>query len=109
MRAHFTRAAEAGDLPSVQEIVHADIPYLDATIEEIHRLGGTVSSNVRMTLCDTQILGYYVPKGTDVFMVSSSKLPSALNRGHKALKSNSFVKGLTMWLPLSPLTNVSAV
>lgn len=32
-------AAEAGDLPTAQVIVKADIPYLDAFIEENHRWG----------------------------------------------------------------------
>jgi cytochrome P450 len=69
LRARYLRAASEGNLPSIQEIVKSDIPFLDATIEEIHRLGGTASIGTRVTLCDTQILGYHVPKGTDVFTV----------------------------------------
>lgn len=70
LRAQYTRAAESGTLPTAEEIAAAEIPYLDATIEEIHRLGGTASVNTRVALCDTQILGFSIPKGTDVFMVS---------------------------------------
>src|SRR5256714_6951297 len=70
LRAQFRLAAEATDLPSVQEIVRSNIPYLDETIEEIHRLGGTASVGTRVTLCDTQILGHHIPKGIDVFTVS---------------------------------------
>ena len=62
---------DAGELPSVDEIVQSNIPYLDATIEEIHRLGGVASGNSRVALCDTQILGYHIPKGTDIIMVSA--------------------------------------
>lgn len=74
-------------MPTVQEIVHSETPYLDATIEEFHRLGGTAPAIMRVALqvsdqgqyvqdrdadqCykDTQILGHHIPKGTDVFMV----------------------------------------
>ena len=69
LRAQFKRAYEAGDNPSVEEVVKADIPILDATIEEINRLSGTSSANMRKALCDTQVLGYHIPKGTNVFMV----------------------------------------
>jgi cytochrome P450 len=65
----YDQAKNANGLPSVQEIISTNVPYLDATIEEIHRLSGTVSANVRVALCDTNILGHIVPKGTDVFMV----------------------------------------
>ena len=71
LRTHHKRAHDAGHAPTVDEIVKADIPYLDATIEEFHRLGGTASSNVRRALCDTEVLGYPIPKGTDVFMINN--------------------------------------
>ena len=71
LRAHYKRAHEAGEMPTVEEIVKADIPYLDATIEEFSRLGNTASANMRRALCDTEVLGYQIPKGTDVFMLNS--------------------------------------
>lgn len=75
LRAQHARAAEAGTQPTAEEIARASVPYLDACIEEIHRLGGTASVNTRVALCDTQILGFHVPKGTDVFMVRCSSIP----------------------------------
>lgn len=67
----FGRAKDTASDPSVDEIVRSTIPYLDATIEEVHRCGGTVSSNIRTTKEDAEVLGYVIPKGTDVFMVST--------------------------------------
>ncbi|KAK4548598.1 hypothetical protein LTR36_009508 [Oleoguttula mirabilis] len=71
LQAEFKRAWEDGDNPTVAEIVKSNIPYLDATLEETHRCGGTVSSNVRTALVNANILGHWIPKGTDVFMISS--------------------------------------
>jgi cytochrome P450 len=62
-------AKGADELRSVEEIIPTYVPYLDATIEEIHRLSGTVSVNVRVTLCDINILGHIIPKRIDVFMI----------------------------------------
>lgn len=52
--------------PSVTDILSADIPYLDATIEEISRHANTVPLLVRVTTIDTDILGYSIPKGATV-------------------------------------------
>jgi hypothetical protein len=39
------------------------------SVEEIHRLSGTISVKVRVTLCDINILGHISPKRIDVFMI----------------------------------------
>ncbi|KAG2000852.1 hypothetical protein GB937_010771 [Aspergillus fischeri] len=65
------RAAESGELPTAQEIVKADIPYLDAFIEENHRLGNSIPTVIRITTRDTVVLGHRIPKGTDVFMLTN--------------------------------------
>jgi cytochrome P450 len=65
------RAAEAGELPTAQEIVKAKVPYLDAFIEENHRCGNTVPAIVRVSTRDTVVLGHQIPKGTDVFMMTN--------------------------------------
>lgn len=65
----FQRAKGAGETPAVDEIFKANIPYLDATIEEALRCGGTVSSNIRRAKEDAVVLGHVIPKGTDLFMV----------------------------------------
>ncbi|KAK5135427.1 hypothetical protein LTR08_005215 [Meristemomyces frigidus] len=71
LQAEFKRAREAGDNPTVDEITKANVPYLDATLEEMHRCGGTASGNIRTTLEDTEVLGHLIPKGTDVFLMTN--------------------------------------
>ncbi|KAI1407924.1 cytochrome P450 [Hypoxylon sp. FL1857] len=61
-------AVEEKRLPTFEELNHARIPYLEAVIEETLRL--TPFSIVRETMEDTQILGYRIPKGCQVFMVN---------------------------------------
>ncbi|KAI1404034.1 cytochrome P450 [Hypoxylon fuscum] len=55
--------------PSFLELRSTKIPYLDAVIEEVNRLNAFTVT--RRALVDTQILGYPIPKGTEVFMVSN--------------------------------------
>ncbi|KAM5471942.1 hypothetical protein MauCBS54593_003349 [Microsporum audouinii] len=52
--------------PSVQDILTANIPYLDGSLEEILRLSNTVPLLVRVATVDTEVLGYKIPKGTHV-------------------------------------------
>lgn len=55
-------------MPSAEEIVAADIPYLDGACEETFRLAGVAKAQLRQALVDTEILGCKVPKGAEVFM-----------------------------------------
>ena len=71
LRTAFPGPATAGTTPSAAEIVSAHIPYLDATAEEILRCGATASNQARFAKCDTELLGYHIPKGTDVFLLSN--------------------------------------
>jgi len=66
-KAHTAALAE-GRSPSVAEIVDTSIPYLEASIEEILRCGGTVPLVTRSTDVDTVLLGHVIPKGTTVMM-----------------------------------------
>ncbi|KAG5962299.1 hypothetical protein E4U58_003934 [Claviceps cyperi] len=54
--------------PDVSDIFHTSAPYLDAFIEESLRCGKTVPSLLRQATVDTEILGYHIPKGTQIFM-----------------------------------------
>ncbi|KAG5937521.1 hypothetical protein E4U59_004322 [Claviceps monticola] len=54
--------------PDVSEIVHTSAPYLDAFIVESLRCGKTVPSLMRQATVDTEILGYHIPKGTQIFL-----------------------------------------
>ncbi|VUC35947.1 unnamed protein product [Clonostachys rosea] len=61
--------------PSVQSMLSADIPYLDAVCEECLRLGGVVKANMRQALVDTEILGLPIPKGAELFLNYHINLP----------------------------------
>ncbi|TID01590.1 Cytochrome P450 3A11 [Colletotrichum higginsianum] len=54
--------------PTHDEITKAKIPYLDAVIEEILRVGHTVPVIDRQCTQDTVILGHHIPEGTHVFL-----------------------------------------
>lgn len=78
LRSRLEKAFNAGEVPSVQEIVKADIPYLDAFVQENNRLSNTPGANSRKPVVDTNILGYDIPKGTDVFMVCICALTNCM-------------------------------
>ena len=70
--AAFPEAAKLGHQPGPQEIAKANLPYLDAFIDEVLRHSNIVPVNIRLATQDAQVLGYHIPKGTDVFMLVSS-------------------------------------
>ncbi|KAI1270111.1 cytochrome P450 [Xylariaceae sp. FL1019] len=61
-------AFPGNSMPSLEEILNTNIPYLDAALEEGLRLAGIAKGNVRQALVDTEILGYKIPKGAEIFM-----------------------------------------
>lgn len=63
LRTHFS---EDPRTPDVQAILVADIPYLDASIEELVRVGNIIPEVVRETSVDTELLGHRIPKGATV-------------------------------------------
>lgn len=71
LQAAFPEAKAEGRLPSVAEITKASIPYLEATMEEILRVGNTVPIIDRDAVQDTTLLGHFVPKGTHVFFLNT--------------------------------------
>lgn len=78
--AHSTAKRE-GRSPTVDEITAAQIPFLDATMEEMLRCAGTVPYVDREATRDTQLLGHFIPKGTVVACLSTgaSMLRPAFN------------------------------
>ncbi len=66
LHAAFPDARADGRVPTIQEITSKQVPWLEATIEESLRCSATAPTIDRMALCDTQILGYHIPKGTVV-------------------------------------------
>lgn len=71
LRVAHRRAATEGDLPTAHEIVKADVPYLDAFIEENHRWATSIPAVIRIATSDTVVLGHKIPKGTDCFMLNN--------------------------------------
>ncbi|KAF4976236.1 hypothetical protein FZEAL_7074 [Fusarium zealandicum] len=63
-------------LPTLSEIVHTRIPYLDAVVEETLRCARPIAICIREPHKDTQILGAHIPKGTTVVFLANG--PSVL-------------------------------
>lgn len=76
LKTAFSAARQESRLPTVQEITKTSIPYLEATMEEILRVASTVPLVDREVVQDTDLLGYHVPKGTQVFFANTG--PSIL-------------------------------
>ncbi|EQL01292.1 cytochrome P450 monooxygenase [Ophiocordyceps sinensis CO18] len=66
-KAHSAAVAD-GRCPTMAEIVSASVPFLDATLEETLRCASLATLIVRRATCDTHILGYPIPEGTDVII-----------------------------------------
>ncbi|KAI1172234.1 cytochrome P450 [Nemania sp. FL0916] len=64
-------------MPSAEDILETNIPYLDATCEESFRLAGLTEGNVRQALVDTEILGCRIPKGAEIFLRYNIDRPPA--------------------------------
>ena len=77
--ASFPAALSANRTPTIEEIVSTHISYLEATLEEIHRCGGTTPLVDRQAVVDTQLLGHYVPRGTSVACLTMG--PSMMEPG----------------------------
>lgn len=52
--------------PSAEEINKANVPFLDAYIEEVMRLNASASAVSKETMQDMEIFGHHVPKGTSL-------------------------------------------
>ncbi|GKT41028.1 cytochrome P450 monooxygenase TRI13 [Colletotrichum spaethianum] len=77
LRSAFSDALAENRSPSVDEISGTKIPYLDAAMEEILRCGGAAPMVDREAVCDTELLGHHIPKGTVVL---------CLNKGPSMMK-----------------------
>lgn len=68
LRSTLTGHFPGDDNPSLDEVLGTKIPYLDSVCEETARLASPVKAQLRQALVDTQVLGYRVPKGAQLFM-----------------------------------------
>ncbi|KAH8646268.1 cytochrome P450 [Xylariales sp. PMI_506] len=71
LREGFPAAAAECRQPTAAEITKANIPYLDAVIEEGLRVRQPVRLGHREAMVDTVILGRNIPKGTTIIFCSS--------------------------------------
>lgn len=68
IKAAFSEATKEQRWPDKHEIAAGNIPFLSAVIEETLRYASVATLIVRRSTCDTQILGYHIPKGTDLLL-----------------------------------------
>ncbi|XP_070816897.1 cytochrome P450 2J1-like [Chaetodon trifascialis] len=88
--------------PDIQAMAdRANLPYTDAVIHEIQRVGNIVPlSAPRMAAKDTTLGGYFIPKGTSIMPNLTSVLfdktewetPDSFNPGHFLNAEGKFVK-----------------
>lgn len=67
----YAAAHAEGRQPTVVELWKTPVPYLDAVLEESLRYDSPIPLTGRESKVDTEILGRKIPKGTQVFFVSS--------------------------------------
>ncbi|KAK0517510.1 hypothetical protein JMJ35_000665 [Cladonia borealis] len=85
LRAEFFDAAAARTTPSAGDYVKREISTLDAVMEEILRCSLTSHGAIRNAKVDTGVLGYRIPAGTDVYMLSNG--PSFMSPGFRIEES----------------------
>jgi cytochrome P450 len=67
----FPAAISEARQPTAKEISKANIPYLDAVIEEVLRVGQPTPMVAREAMVDTILLGHMIPKGTTLLVNSA--------------------------------------
>ena len=71
LQAAHTAALAGKRQPTVQEITGSVIHYRDAVVEESIRCSLTESAIIRTAMKDVNLLGYHIPKGTEVFFMGN--------------------------------------
>ncbi|KAL2120964.1 hypothetical protein VTJ04DRAFT_4991 [Mycothermus thermophilus] len=105
LRAAFPSIPPTSD-PSAEDILTASIPYLDATLEEILRLANPVPLLSRTAVVDTTILGFPIPKGTQVLCSTDFKRDPVVevaeekrSESSRAAGQGLVAKGLDQFMP----------
>lgn len=70
LRLTYSEAFAEKRQPTAKEIATLHHPYIDATLEEILRCGKTAGAEGRVAMVDTEVFGYPIPKGTDLFFLT---------------------------------------
>ncbi|ROV89570.1 hypothetical protein VMCG_09950 [Cytospora schulzeri] len=85
LRTALQMAFPGPDVPLSDEILRADIPYLDGVCEEAFRLAGAAKAQLRRSLVDTEILGCKIPKGSEVFMnLHVNRMPAPVDESKRS-------------------------
>ncbi|KXJ94077.1 putative cytochrome P450 [Microdochium bolleyi] len=91
LRKTFPDAYARREQPPLDELVKAQIPYLDAVIEEVLRIDPPANGVMRETKKEMKILGYTVPKNTILFLSLNGPTYTAQGfipeKGGEALRS----------------------
>ncbi|XP_067453516.1 cytochrome P450 2J4-like [Thunnus thynnus] len=99
VQAEIDRVIGETRLPTMAD--RPNLPYTDAVIHEIQRMGNIVPLNgFRMAAKDTTLGGYFIPKGTSLLPMLTSVLfdktewetPDTFNPGHFLDANGKFVK-----------------
>ncbi|KAK7909426.1 hypothetical protein WMY93_014110 [Mugilogobius chulae] len=98
-QAEIDRVIGQNRLPTMAD--RANLPYTDAVVHEIQRIGDIIPLNaLRVASKDTTLGGYFIPKGTSIMPVLHSVLfdktewetPDTFNPGHFLHKDGKFRK-----------------
>ncbi|KAK1165097.1 cytochrome P450 2J2-like [Acipenser oxyrinchus oxyrinchus] len=99
VQAEIDRVIGQARQPSMED--KPNMPYTDAVIHEVQRMGNIIPLNLpRMSTEDTMLGGYFLPKGTQVFANLTSVLldknewqtPDTFNPGHFLDAEGQFVR-----------------
>lgn len=78
--------------PTYHEIINTIVHYRDAVVEEIFRCSLTEAAVCRTSVVDTQILGHFIPKNTEIFfMCNGPSIFSAPFSIDKSKRSPTFI------------------
>lgn len=92
----YPQAMTEARLPNLAEILKTQVPYLEATIEEIMRHTMPSPTLFRDTMVDSEILGYKIPKGTTLLFLANGPgfmMPSVPFEDERFLKAGSAQQG----------------
>jgi len=67
-RAALQKAYGNTTTPSLAQILNTSVPHLDALAHEMLRNSRTAGAVARISLSDTQLMGHFIPKGTQVIV-----------------------------------------
>ncbi|KAM0213095.1 hypothetical protein ACHAPQ_010120 [Fusarium lateritium] len=71
LRQSFPTAAREKRVLSYDELSGANIPYLDAVVDEVLRHSNSIGFVARQAQRDTTVLGRHIPKGTNVWLMAN--------------------------------------